>query len=171
MNKCKQLLLVLVVFCVSFCLAFADEKSNFDIYKYMANILAPAEEGHNSILDSDIVIYSSRLYYQGQFFESIRILKHLKPDHDSIYWLWKNEIAICDKLCSINKKGPEANQYKNYIKENGSYFVYNNNIGRYFPSLKRYQESEKVYSSNEFLPEMNIYNQNVKKVNELKLKK
>ena len=171
MNNFKKPILLLIVFHVALFLTFASENSAPDIYKYMSNILAQDKEGHNCILDSDIVIYASRLYFEGKHIESIRILKKLRKDHDSIYWLWKNEIAVCDKLCDKRGDISETNKYKNYIQDNESYFISNKNLGRYFPSFKRYKECEKVYPSNEFLPEMIIYYQNVKKVNELKLKK
>ncbi len=142
-----------------------------DIYDYMANILAPDEDGHKCILDADIVVYASKLYFEGKHLDSIKILNKVHLDHDSIYWLWKNEIAICDVLVNLNKRNIPYELFTDYIAKNPSYFTWDETFKRYFPNERRLEESKAVYPGNEFLPEMQIYYRNLRKVKELKLKK
>ncbi len=142
-----------------------------DIYEYMSKILAPDEHGHEGILDEDIVVYASKLYFEGKHLESIKILKKVHLDHDSIYWLWKNEIAICDALVNLNKGDKSYRPFKDYVAKNTSYFTWDKTFNRYFPNKKRLEESKAVYPKNEFFPEMQIYYSNLEKAKELKLKK
>jgi hypothetical protein len=142
-----------------------------DIYDYMSKILAPDQDGHKCILDEDIVIYASRLYFEGKHLDSIKILKKVHLDHDSIYWLWKNEIAICDALVNLNKANKTYGLFRDYVAKNTSYFTWDGNLKRYFPNERRLEESKAAYPGNEFLPEMQIYYYNLEKVKELKLKK
>lgn len=167
------LLIILIVLIASN--AFAEPvvsknpSTTSDIYEYMEEILQ-GEEGHNCILDADIVVYASRLYFEKRHIDSIQILKKVHLDHDSIYWLWKNEIALCDELVLLESSSEKYRLYMEYIENNKSYFIFDENLKRHFPSNKRREESMGVYPNNEFLPEMNIYYHNLEVVRKLRLK-
>ena len=122
-------------------------------------------DGCLDILDEDIVIYASKLYFDGKYLDSIKILNKVHLDHDSIYWLCKNEIAIAD---DVSKNSNTA--YNKYIADHPSYFIFDKNLKRYIPTDKRFEESKKVYPNNEFLPEMEIYYSNIGKLKSLKIK-
>jgi hypothetical protein len=133
-----------------------------DIYDYISKILAPDQDGHKCILDKDVVVYPSRLYFDGKHIDSINILKKVHFDHDSLYWLWKNEIAICDALGYLNKANITYGLFRDYVAKNASYFTWDGNLKRYFPNEKHLEESKVVYTANEFLREIQIYYNNLK---------
>jgi hypothetical protein len=166
--------LIIMLFLWPSHISFGEESrppaENEDINDYMSKILAPDENGHRCILDEDIVVYASKLYFETKYLDSIKILKKVHLDHDSIYWLWKNEIAICDAVVNLDKQNQKHKSFLKYITENSSYFIFDVKLKRYFPSTKRLQESRDIYPNNEFLPEMQIYYRNVEKMKQLKLK-
>jgi len=140
---------------------FAIAASPYSKFEY----IEPQKNGHGCILDEDIIVYSSKLYFEGKYLESIELLKKLKLDHDSIYWLWKNELAVADKQTEKSET-----KYIEYIKANNDYFVYQEELKRYLPSKKRLEESKSVYPNNEFLPEMETFYKNIEKIEALPIR-
>ncbi len=124
-----------------------------DIYDYMSKILTPDQDGHKCILDKDVVVYTSRLYFEGKHLHSIKILKKVHFDHDYLYWLWKNGIAICGALVYLNKANITYGLLKTMWLRTSVIYL-GRNLKRYFPNKKHLEESKAVYPTNEFLPEM-----------------
>ena|SRR4030065_1420664 len=175
MKNLFRLLIIGVCLFVNLQISIADKfrppTDKEDIYNYMSNILVKDKDGCGDILDSDVVIYASRLYFERKYIDSIKILKKVHLDHDSIYWLWKNEIAICDNLVNLDKNNLSYVAFVEYVTKYGDYFRFDKELQRYFPTTKRLEESKLVYPKNEFLPEMEIYYLNLKRLKNLKLKK